>query len=220
MNLDTLKAQWADHDQKLDTYIQLNTKLLRELNIGKARSALQKLSRNVFEELVFDLIVVIALGVFMADHFSQWAFLAPAVLLQVFAVAQVVFDIYQLATVQALDWNEPVLASQKKLAALRLKRIRFTQWTLLLVPLLWVPLLSVALKGLLGVNAYAVFDTTWLVVNVLFGIAFIPLMLWLSKRFATRMNRSPLVQRVMDDIAGNNLKEATGFLDELASFER
>jgi hypothetical protein len=41
-----------------------------------------------------------------------------------------------------------------------------------------------------------------------------------SRRYADRMNRSPRVQRLMDDIAGRDLTEAKAFVDELSTFER
>ena len=76
------------------------------------------------------------------------------------------------------------------------------------------------LKGLLSVDAYAAFPGRWLAANVLFGLAVIPLAVWLSRRYAGRMEGSPAVQRILRDIAGYNLSAATGFLDSLAQFEK
>lgn len=93
-------------------------------------------------------------------------------------------------------------------------------WTFLLAPLLWIPLLVVAMKGLLGLDAYVIFDTGWLVANALIGIGVIPLMLWVSKRYGDRWHHWSWVQTLMDDIAGRNLKKASAFLEELSIFER
>jgi len=220
MNLENLKNQWADYDQKLEASLGLNQKLMRDSVLNKTNSALQRLARSVVIELFVGLATVIVLGLFIGDHIGQPMFLAPAILLHAFVIFQVAFDGYQWATLRNLDYSSPMLDIQKKLAKLRAERIRVTKWTWWLAPLLWVPLLIVALKGLFGVSAYAVLNTNWLIANVLFGVAVIPLMVWVSKRYADRMNRSPRIQRLMDDIAGGDLKAATAFLDELSRFEK
>jgi hypothetical protein len=103
--------------------------------------------------------------------------------------------------------------------ALRAQRIRATMLTLLAAPLLWTPLLIVGLKGLLGLDVYAIFSARYLLANALFGLAVIPLAVWIARRSADRMGRSPLAQRLLRDIAGYNLKAAAGFLSRLARFE-
>lgn len=103
--------------------------------------------------------------------------------------------------------------------SLKVQRVRATMWTLLAAPLLWILVLIVALKGLIGLDAYAVFDGAWLAANVLFGVAVIPLAVWISRRQADRMDRSPFVQSLLRDIAGYNLNAAMGFLGSLEQFE-
>jgi len=55
--------------------------------------------------------------------------------------------------------------------------------------------------------------------NLLFGLALIPLAIWTSKKFRDRITRSPLIQQVMKDLAGNNLNAAVTFLAILSEFE-
>ena len=61
----------------------------------------------------------------------------------------------------------------------------------------------------------------WLnrIANLLFGLAVIALAVWVSRRYAERMARSPLVRRLMRDLAGSNLNAAEGFLERVARFE-
>ncbi len=219
MNLDDLKEQWAAYDKKLDMSIQLNARLLRESSLGKTRSALRWLYPSIGLDLVQDLALVILLGFFIANNFRSPGFLIPALLLDLFLIFHLAFGIYQVVTLQSLDFAGPILDSQKRLATLGQQRIRVTMWSLLLAPLLWVPLLIVGMKAL-GLNAYTMLDTNWLIANGLFGVAVIPLMLWLARRYGDRWQRWAWVRGFMDDIAGHNLKKATAFLDELAGFER
>lgn len=220
MNIDDFKTQWAASDRKLETLIHLNVAQLRQTALGTADSAFRRLSRSIGIELVINFAALVALGLFMVENVRSPRFLVPAIALHVFAVTQVAFCVYQLAALRVTDFGAPIVTIQKRLAALRVQRIRVSKWTLLVAPLLWTPLLIVSLKGFLGVDAYAIFDRTWIAVNVLAGAAVIPLMLWVSHRFGERMQRSPTLQRLMNDLAGRNMAAAETFLDELARFER
>ena len=220
MNFEDWKNQWAAYDKKLETSMRLNLKLLRESSSHKAKSTLRRMSFFIGVELVIDLAAVIVLGMFIANHVREPAFLATAIALDALAIFHVAFGIYQLVVLAGLDFSAPVMVIQKKLATLRIRRIRATLWTFLLSPLLWILWLIVVFKGVTGVNPYTTFPASWLIANVLLGVAVIPLMLWVSKRFAHRFQKSPLIQRIMDDIAGRSLSEATSFMDELSNFER
>jgi serine/threonine-protein kinase len=220
MEMETLKAQWAAYDQKLEASLQMNRALLRESVLNKSRSALQRMTRGVVIELFIGIVILILLSQFIAGHVSKLHYLLPALVLHVFVIVQVAFDGYQWSTLGSLDFDAPVPDVQKKIARLRVQRIQVTKWSLWLAPLLWVPMLIVALKGLLGIDAYAVLSARWLVVNVLFGMGVILLMIWLSRRYAGRINRSTRFQRLMDDFAGHDLNQAAIFLDDVSHLEK
>jgi hypothetical protein len=219
MDLQDLKERWADYDRKLDASLRLNTRVLREVGLNKVDSALKRLSRGIWLELLTSFAVVVALGMFMASHRGELRFLAPALALGLFAVSLVISSIHQLEALSRIDYSGSVVAIQRTLARLRIERIRMTKWALLLSPLLWVPGLIVSLEGILGVDAYVFLDTAWIVANLLFGVAFIPLMLWVSRRVADRWQGSPFLRSLLDDLAGHSLSAATGFLGALSEFE-
>lgn len=219
MDLQDLKDRWAEYDRKLDTSLRLNTRILREVNLSRVDSSLKRLSRLIIFELLASLGVAVALGMFIASHIQETRFLVPAAALDLCALALVIASIRQLAALHGLDYSAPVVAIQKQLEALRIERIRATKWTLLLSPLLWTPLMIVAIEAMFGVDVYLFLDGAWLAANLLFGLAFIPLMLWAARHFATRWKGSPLLQSLMDDLAGRSLVVATGFLSELSRFE-
>lgn len=219
MEIEDLKRLWEEQNRKLEAGIRLNTRLLRESTLSKAATALTRLSWLLAAELLLDFAIALWLGSFIAEHAAEARFLVPAVGLALFVIAYAIGCIHQLVAIRTLDYGEPIVAIQKRLGRLRVQRIRITKWTLLTAPLLWTPLLIVALKGLLGLDAYAIFSQSWLAANLLFGVAVIPLAVWISKRNADRMERSPFIQSLMRDIAGYNLTAAAGFLSTLARFE-
>ncbi len=220
MNLDDMKQLWEAQDRKLDASIRLNTRLLQMPVLNKAETALGRLSVLLWIELLLGLGLAILLGSFGADHVAEARFLIPSVVLHLSVILLMIDGGYQLFAIRSLDYSAPIVEIQKRLGSLRIQRIRATQLTFLFAPLLWVPLLVVSLKGLLGLDAYAIFSSGWLVANVLFGLAVIPLALWISRRYADRMDRSPFVQSLMRDLAGYNLNAAVGFLGSLELFEK
>jgi hypothetical protein len=219
MELDELKVKWAEHDHKLEVNIRLTRQLLSATKMNRARSALQRLAVFLALEAVAALAVIIVLGSFIGDHIAMARFVIPAVALDLFEIATLIVLIQQIRLALHIDYSKPIATIQKQLESLRMLGIRSIQWTLLVAPLLWTPLLIVALKGFLGVDAYKALGASYLFANLLFGLAIIPLAIWLSKKFSSRMNRSPLMQRLMKDLAGYNLNAATDFLATLSEFE-
>jgi hypothetical protein len=219
MELEDLKRRWEDHDRKLDAVIRLNASLVRGSALSRAATATTRLSRLLLVELLLDLVLVVWLGSFIADHITQPRFLIPALALDLGAIALVRVYVLQWAALRSLDYSAPIVAIQKRLGALQVQRVRAVKWVLLTAPLVWTPMLIVGLKGLLGVDAYAILPHAWLAANLAFGAALIPLAVWIARRSADRMERSPLVQRILRDLAGYNLNAAVGFLGSLARFE-
>ena len=219
MELDDLKHTWERYDKKLDTSIRMNTHLLHGAVLGKAETALARLSRLLRVELLLTLGAALVLGSFMWEHAADARFLVPAVALQLGVIALVLACVRQIVAISEVDYDAPVIAIQKRLESLRVERIRTTKWTFLLAPFAWTLLFIVTWKGLLNVDVYATFDAAWLVANVLFGLTFIALGVWVSRRFASRLERSSLVRTLLRDIAGHNLDVATAFLRSLSQFE-
>ncbi len=219
MELEELQRLWEKQDKKLDASIRLNTRLLRETVLGKAEAATRPLSRLLWFELLFAVPAVLLIGSFLAEHVGEARFFFPALGLHLGVIALLVSGIRQHVVLRAIDYGAPILSIQKRLASLRVLRIRTVKWTFILAPLAWTPLLIVALKGLFGVDAYTMFGGRWLIANVLFGLVVIVLAVWLSRRYADRMGSSPVVQRLMRELAGQSLTTAESFLDSLSQYE-
>jgi hypothetical protein len=216
MNFEEMQQQWTAQDQTPDPVIQINLGELRGSHVYAAATALQRLTRSLGLELVVNAIVMLVLSSFVSNHLREPRFLAPALLLHGCAIALVAANIRQLVLLRRVDYAGPIVAMQRTLATLRLSRIRTTKWTFVVAPLLWVPMLITGLRGLLGVDAYWFLDAGWIAVNILFGVAVIPLTLWLARLF----RGSRLLQRIADSFAGQSLNDAKAFLDQVARFER
>ncbi|MES1245046.1 MAG: hypothetical protein ABUT39_25805 [Acidobacteriota bacterium] len=228
MDLDDLKTRLAEQDAKLDQVIRLNTTAIREIQISRAKTRLWGLVLGVALELAVTAVAVVWLGDFIAGHLREARFLLPAVLLDLCAIAKLAVCIRQLAAVAGLSYSLPVVAVQKELGKLRVLRLRALKWEMILWFVLWLPALVVLFEGFFGVDLWFVLGAAgardgsflvWVAANVAFGLAVALLLIWLSKRYADRVDRSPALRRFVDSLAGTSLTKALDFLDSVVQFE-
>jgi len=219
VDMDDIKAAWRELERRVDTGLALQRDSMKRLELDRTRTALRRLGRGPLFELVSGLAALMLLGGFLADHIGTARFAIPAIALQAFVLFTVVSAGRQLAIIWGIDYAAPVVAIQRDLARLRALRVRTTLWVLLLAPLVWTPLAIVAARGLLGADLYRVPGPLWLAVNLAFGLAVIPLAVWLSRRHAQRLRGSRFLSRLADDIAGRNLAAAVGSLQAIQEFE-
>jgi hypothetical protein len=220
MDLDTLQKNWAEQDRRLERVLRLDAQVLRRVAFAQTRTHLDRLRRWLVLALLQDVLAVLLFGSFVADHLVEPRFLVPGLLLHLLAIGALGSTVRQLVLARGLDLALPVAAAQHRLAELRRLRLATTKWILVLAPLVWTPLLIVALRGLLGADIYRAPLQGWLLGNALFGVACVPLLLWLARRFADRLDRSPFLQRLARDLAGVNLTAAQAELLAVAEFER
>lgn len=217
MNIDELKEKWNTYDRKLDDAIRLNETRVRMIDV---RRSLFRVFWAGAGGLVVNGVAVLVLGDFIAGHLSEPEFWIPALALDAFVVAHIAFAVRQGLALQDLDYSAPVVTIQRKLAALRLLRVRIVKWTLYLSPVLWTPLLIVGLEGIVGLNVYEALPASYLAANLGFGLAFLGMMMWLARRLEGRLEDSPRLETLMDYLAGRSLAQARLTLKEIADFER
>jgi hypothetical protein len=218
MEHDELKTLWAQSNRKLEASMRLNTVLLRQWNLRAVATSLGRLARGVTFELIVNLTAVVLLGGFIAAHAGEPQFAIPAIAIDVYAIALLVAGIRQLVAINALDYDEPVVAIQKRLEALRVFRIRTTLAILLFAPLMWLPIFIVAARALVGADVYAA-GPAWVLANVIFGLAVIPPAIFIAKRYGGRLARYSTMRAFADAITGRELAAALESLDSIQRFE-
>ncbi len=219
MELAELEGLWKKRDEQLSASLTLNTRLLRETVLGKAETATRGLRRLLWLEIAFDAVGLLLVGSFLADHLREIRFAVPALFLHLGLIASLGSCVRQLVLLGEADYAAPIVEIQKRLAAVRVLRVRVWKWTLLLAPLAWIPLLIVGL-GLLGLDVYQILSLPYLAANGILGLVVVLLGLVVSRRTASRMDGSPLVQRLMRDLAGQSLARAESFVSSLERFEK
>ena len=215
-DLDEMKQIWAEYDRKLDASIRLNRRLLSAAILDKAQSQLQRMTAFLGGAAMAWCIAAAALGRFFYQHLGTLHLSLSAAALDLYAIGMLATAIRQMAAVRQVDYDGPVALIQKQLENLRLLRIRSTQRAFLAGTIVWAPFGIVACKALLNLD---VCNAAWLWANIGFGLFLIPLTFWFLKQFGSRIRRSTLLRRLMDDIAGPNLNAAMSFLAQLSQFE-
>lgn len=228
MDLDDLRIKLAEQNAKLDQVLRLNTEAVRELQLSKTRSNLRWLARGVVVELLMTIVAVVWLGNFIAGHLATPKFLLPAIFIDICAIIFMGACIRQLMVMAKLNYSLPVVTVQKELGKLRILRIRTTKWVMILSFILWLPVLIVLLKGLLGVDLWMILGVVgeqhssffaWVVANILFGLVVALVLVWISNRYAHKVEQSPRIKRLMDELAGHSLTKAINSLDSIIQFE-
>jgi len=220
VELDELKAKWEEHDRRLEKILRLNRELLSAAKLKPAESELRRLGIYAGLEAAMWLVIVVALGNFIAGHLRMPDLALSAAAVDVMSIGMLSALIRRMIGALRIDYSQPIASIQNQVETLRILRIRTTKWGLLSGTTLWMPWLAVVSQGIFGVDIYRSVDAAWVIANVLFGLALCLAAIWASKKFGDRIDRSPFIERLMKDLAGSNLNTAQSFLATLREFER
>jgi hypothetical protein len=166
-------------------------------------------------DLMIGAIVLFAIGNFAADNLRE--FIAypmtalPAALVAALEIFVVNVSVRQLILTSELDYTKPIVETQVGLAKLRKLRIQALQWTFIFGFAGWIifPILLVQMLG--GVRIMESLPPAWILGNIGFAVAMIPVILWI-------VNKSRFAKSLQDAIAGKDIIEAEAFLGEIREF--
>lgn len=215
MNLEALREDWKALDAKVELGLRVSLAQLRRAVAAESRPSQWRQAASV----IADALVLLWLGGFAYDERGALRFALPAVALWALVAAHLGATVREQVAWRALDLGAPLVTTQRALTQIRQLRIRVTQGVFMTAGLVWA-LSVVVIARALGVDLYATPLRAWLLTNVAFGVALVPMawgaMRWLARRLEARGWLQPL----LDDIAGKTLVETEARLAELAAFER
>lgn len=217
MDLDDLKMQWQNLDQRLDDMeglLRAGVAGARAGHLDRTRSQLRKAGLVLWYELASGLVAVLLVGSYLADHLADLRFTLPAVALHLMAIGILGSAAYQLVRLAAVDFAQPILETQRGLAELRVFRARVHRAILFASPLLWALLVVVVPHALVGLDVYGAFGPAWVGGNFVFGALFLATCLWLARRYPD----AALLRWLGDDLTGKRLADASAGLGEIVAF--
>jgi Zn-dependent protease with chaperone function len=209
MDFDELERRWREQDRNAERALRLGTIVLEHSALGRIEQSMRRLSNGLIVNTLLNAVAVLFCGSFAADHVGDVRLFVPAAVLGVYFIGILVAEIRQIAALRGTDYDEPVIAVQRRLTQVRAERARAVQWLLASAPLMWVPLLIV-LPAAIGIDVYAALGGAYLMANLLLGLAVLAVGILASKRFG-----GPF----WDRLSGRSLSAALDSLEALRRFE-
>ena len=221
MELDDLKAAWRSLDRRFDRHSAIGLLLLKDDRTRRMRSSLRPLFWGQVVQTIFG-IPFIGLAALLWIQGGQsadglpWTTIVAGIVVQLYGIATIAMAGQTLHRIGEIDYAQPIVEIQKRLATLR--RTYIVNGMLAGLPwwFLWVPLLMV-LSGLGGTDLYArAPGTVWIGLGV--GAAGLLGTAWLH-RWSRRPARPRLAKFMDDSVTGASLRRAQAQIDEVARFE-
>lgn len=219
MELDDLKNLWTAQDRKLDAVLKLNARLLQASLLQSTRGPLRRLKAYLWFEAALSVPAFFLLGSFWSDHLREPRFLLPGLALHASVAALLALTLRQLVALHSLDYGAPVVEIQRRLGKLQVESGLSVLGTIAASFLLWVPLLIVFFRGVLGVDPYAAFGLPFLAANAGVGLAVLAAGLLVARRYRGRLESAPRLQALVRALGGGSLQSALRSLDSLDRFE-
>lgn len=219
MTLDDLQERWQETNAKLDVALALNAALVRPAVLRGTRTALERAARSVLFEWFATLAAVIVLGAFAADHVRERPVLLCAALLDAYGIAATAAGIAAFVGLRAIDYGAPLLTVARAVERIALLRAWSVFWTLVLAPLMWTPLLVVAVRAAFGSTAVSTLSPVWIGANVAFGVEVLAGALAFARGRDLACAPSSAVDRLLRTLAGQDIRAAADRLAELGDRE-
>ena len=216
MELEQLEQRWQLLNQKLDQTMALQLSLVRQARLQAARRHLNRLAFWPMIDAMFAAVIVLASGSCLGNYWSSATLAIPAGTLVLAGILFLISNIHQLADVFGITWDGPIGDIQIAMSRVRQARIRQFKWIILLAPLLWLCMMAVGGELLIGermLKVIALFDRTWVIGNIVFGILFIPVGIVVARICSRRWQGSSFWKHLVDDVSGRSLVAAQQELD-------
>lgn len=219
MELDEMKRAWQALDRQQERQYELGLLLFRQGRADRLRRHLRPLLWGQSLQIAFGVVAMLWGVVFWGTHLGEWKAMACGIAMQVYGILLVAFAGRLLHLLHGIDLAGPVLEIQRRLAAMRVWRLKVEAPVLVLLgAFMWIPAI---LMLMLGATERAGLDMwrevpalpLWLVLNGFIALALAALTAWL-------LRRAGWARWLEGQLAGSAIRNAQAALDELARFEQ
>jgi hypothetical protein len=219
MELDELKLAWQELDRRLERQHALSVRLGRESLLGRLRHGLRPLLWGQWAQLALGVALLLAGVAFWSTHLWSWRWMACGIATQAFGILVIAFSARLIALVQGIDYAEPVLDIQRRLAALRRWRTKVEAPVFAtLGSVIWVPLMLMAFQREFDAwGGDAMRQAPGLVGNLLLGGLVSLALTWGTYAVLRHAGRRAWLER---NIVGRGILRAEAMAEEIRRFEQ
>lgn len=219
MELDEMKQAWQSLDRRQERQYALGLLLFRQGRADRLHRHLRPLLWGQSLQIAFGVIVLLWGVAFWSTRLGEWRAMACGIAMQLYGIVMVAFAGRLLHLLRGIDLAGPVLEIQRRLAAMRVWRVKVEAPVLVLLgAFMWIPaivMLMLAETERAGIDMWreAPGLPLWLVLNGFLALALAALTAWL-------LRRAGRARWLEGQFAGSAIRNAEAALDELARFER
>ena len=219
MKLEELEQAWQQYDRKLDKHLQLNQKILREINLQKMRPLVRRLMLNQLCGGVIFFAIIMTLGGFMENHLQKIPLLVSAFVLQVFAIIGLVGNINQWSTLAQIDYAGPITEIQQKLQKFRAGILQYVRLLMLSAPF-YLTYIVLGFHIIWDVDVYTQLDQKWWIAQIFFSLVLVPVAIGRYRKLDYRNIHVPWVKNFVESAGGKSVARAMAVLGELEEFKQ
>lgn len=218
MELDELKQAWQQLDQRLDRQYALEMHRFDADRIERARRRLRPLWFGQLLQIAFAVVTIVLSASFWSAHRDSAHLMAWGLTLHVYGLLMVLSAARNLYLIGRVDYGEPVLTIQKRLASLRAWRVRVEAPVFgILGCFVWIPFVLALFKAQLGVDLwnYAPEVVWWFIAS---GVVCLFIVLGVIA-MARRPGLPAFTAAVSRHAAGGSVWRAQAEVADIARFE-
>ena len=151
MEFEDLKQAWSDYDKKLSENLKTNKKLLREINLNRAKSAMDTPKNYEFLSLIIGALFFLYVLSSTIRFSGDTSLLISGILTSIWCLIITWLTVYKLKALTDLDfYREGLLVIQKKLVNVSKRYLlskRFELYSFPLFAIIAAPILAKSLRG-------------------------------------------------------------------------
>ncbi len=203
MELDELKIAWSKYDEKLNKNLILNERLLKNMNMEKAKKEMQNPLVIEILEIVVSFIVVAFLIASSIRLIEEIRFSLTGFIAAMFGLIHLIFAIITVNRFLKIDYyNSNIIKLQKEISQLKTLILRLRKVELTMVPIFFITLFPILFKTIKNKDVFENPLKYGIKIFIGLGICY-SIILWANKHFYY-----------------NKIKHAEMFLEEIEDFEK
>lgn len=220
METNELKDLWNIYDAKLERNWSLNLKLIKDMNLEKTKSSMNKFTFWKSMSLLLQFVVAHYLVNFIIDNYQSITLTLPAYLLALLTYIALIWNCYQLGLVLTINYSDAIISIQKKIEKLKIQKLRYNKFMFCAsYPFVYLMGFTVLHIDLLS------FPVKYLIPNLILALVWLPFCYWLIKKYNTDNLSSNFWKSLSRDSTltpasvSKSLNNSLSFLQEIRNFE-
>jgi hypothetical protein len=208
----TIKQLWHDYDLKLEKNLQLNYKIIREMQTQKAEDRISSFRRNQVFGVIGGIFWILILVFLVVNTLHNIYFVISVGLIALFNVFAVAAYIRHLAILDQVNITDSVTAAQKKLATIQTSLNNVGRILILQAPLYCTFWYNQALVDHGG--------TTFWLINLSVVAFFVVSSVYLFKTLTYKNIHRKWVRKFIESFGGKKLSTAMEFLNDIEEYQK